>query len=86
MNLSLLQQTGCVKFLHTFEMSPKVRELQAERESLRAIAVSSLGYMTHQGSKHYPYKASFEKNRWDPVLILHSSGSTGELPLGVETR
>ncbi|MCJ1280743.1 hypothetical protein MMC26_000060 [Xylographa opegraphella] len=59
MNMSLLEQTKCTKFLYATEMSEKVHDLQAGC------------------SKHYSYEATFPEARWDPVLILHSSGSTG---------
>ncbi len=86
MNLSLLEQTKCTKFLLTTEMSQKVHDLQAEKKDLRTLVVPSLAEMTHQRIKKYPYEASFGNNRWDPVLILHSSGSTGNLPSCGRTR
>lgn len=81
MNLSLLEQTKCTKFLYSIEMSQKAYELQAEKKDLRALAVESLSAMTQKDTKHYPYTKSFGDNCWDPVLILHSSGSTGNIPL-----
>ena len=79
MNSSLLEQTKCTKFLYTKEMSQKVHELQSEKNDLQIQAVGSLDEMIQNYGKRYPYEASFAKNRWNPVLILHSSGSTGEI-------
>jgi len=80
-NLSLLEQTKCTKFLYSTEMSQKVHELQVEKKGLHTLAVESLDDMTLQDTKYYPYEKSFAKDRWDPVLVLQSSGSTGNIPL-----
>lgn len=31
-------------------------------------------------SKPFVYEKSFEDSKWDPILVLHSSGSTGKMP------
>ena len=78
MNISLLEQTKCSKFVYSTEVSQKVHTLQTEKKNLRIFAVQSLGHMIVEYNKHYPYEVKFSDVRWDPVLILHSSGSTGE--------
>ena len=79
MNISLLEQTKCSKFLYSNEVSQKVHALQTEKKDLQIFAVQSLGDMVLEYNKHYPYEVKFSDVRWDPVLILHSSGSTGEV-------
>lgn len=83
MNLSLLEQTKCTTILYSTEMSQKVHELQAEKKDLHTLVVESLDDMTQQDTKHYPYEKSFANDCWDPVLVLQSSGSTGNIPLEV---
>lgn len=82
MNLSLLEQTECSKFLYSPEVTQKVHDLRLGKESLQIFAVPSLDNMIRGYSKHYPYEAVFADVRWDPILILHSSGSTGTVFCG----
>lgn len=77
MNLSLLKQTGCTKFFFSAEMTQKVRELQAEKADLQIFDVQPFDDMIRGDPKHYPYEEKFADVRWNPILILHSSGSTG---------
>ena len=85
MNLSLLEQTKCSEFFCSPEEAQKVRDLQLEKGNLQIFAVPSLGDMIQGYSKHYPFEASFADARWDPILVLHSSGSTGTIYCGPNT-
>ena len=78
-NISLLEQTECTKFMYATEMFPKVHDLQTGKKDLQLLAVASLHDMLQGHSKHYPYEPTFAEARWNPVLILHSSGSTGTM-------
>lgn len=77
MNISLLEQTNCSIFLYGTEISQKIRGLQTQKKHIFFFAVPSLNDMIQENSIHYPYDVKFSEVRWDPVLILHSSGSTG---------
>ena len=79
MNISLLEQTKCSKFFYSNEVSQKVHALQTEKKDLQIFAVQSLSDMVLEYNNIYPYEVKFSDVRWDPVLILHSSGSTGEV-------
>lgn len=70
----------CTKFLYSPELSPKVHDLQTQKKDLRIFAVQSLSGMIQESnnSKHYPYEVDFSDVRLNPVLVLHSSGSTGK--------
>ena len=65
--------------MYSNEVSQKVHDLQAEKKDLQILAVQSLGDMVLDYDKHYPYEVKFSDVRWDPVLVLHSSGSTGKV-------
>ena len=78
MNASLMEQTQCKKFLYAIEISSKVQSLQAAVSDLQTWTVESLDDMLQGESEQYAYKATYEQARWDPVLVLHSSGSTGK--------
>ena len=78
MNISLLEQTICIKLMCSAEISSKVDELQKQKKDLQIFTVQSLSDMLQEHSKHCPYEVEFANDRWDPVLVLHSSGSTGK--------
>ena len=78
MNLSLLEQTKCTKFLYGVELSNAIHDLKKQKNDLQILAVQSLNEMLQEYDKQYPYEVDFSIVRWDPVLILHSSGSTGK--------
>ena len=78
MNIALLEKTECTILLHSSEILPHVQDLQKEKSDLQTLTVPSLDDILSQRADHYEYKATFSENCWDPVLILQSSGSTGE--------
>ena len=78
MNISLLKQTGCRKFVHAAESSTQIQSLKADFDELESFAVETLDDMLRGESKPYPYGVPFARACWDPVLVLHSSGSTGK--------
>ena len=78
MNLSLLEQTKCTKFLYSSEMKPMIPAMQAENKNLECFIVSSLDEMLQGRTEHYPYDETFAKAVQNPILVLHSSGSTGK--------
>ena len=86
MNASLLEQTRCKKFLHAVEISPKIQALKADVDDLQSFVVESLDDMLSGESEPYLYEVSFSQACWDPVLVLHSSGSTGNRLLASTRR
>lgn len=58
-------------------MAPKVRDMQAQMAGLQGFVFPALDSMFYRNSKHYPYEETFADARWNPVVILQSSGSTG---------
>ena len=85
MNVSLLEQTKCNKFLYANEVSQKIHEIQTQKKDLQTFMIQSLDELLQDYDKHYPYDKKFQDARWDPVLILHSSGSTGKVLFDKET-
>lgn len=76
-NVSLLEQTECKRIWYSSEMTTKVEELQSHVEGLDCFQILSLGDALDAVSIHYPYEEKFEQVIRKPVLVLHSSGSTG---------
>ena len=78
-NISLLEQTRCKKFLHSNEMKPIIRGLQERMENIESVEVPSLEEMLEGESQRYQYNETFESAERNPIVILHSSGSTGTI-------
>ncbi|KAL8734972.1 MAG: hypothetical protein Q9181_002995 [Wetmoreana brouardii] len=76
-NISLLDQTECTTFLVSRELLPIAESLKKERESLALLPVPVLDDMLVDASEHYPFEKDYATARWDPMVVLHSSGSTG---------
>lgn len=75
--MSLLDQTQCFEFFASNEMLPIAESLKKERKQLRVLAVPTLSDMLVDASEHYPYDKDYATARWEPMVVLHSSGSTG---------
>ncbi|KAI0482602.1 acetyl-CoA synthetase-like protein [Xylariaceae sp. FL0804] len=76
-NVSLMSQTGSVKLLHSIEVAPLVKGIQELEPNIQAKAMPSFAEMMKSTPDHYPYEKTFEEARDEPVVVLHSSGSTG---------
>lgn len=77
-NLHLMQQTKSSKLLHAEELAPLIKPLKELAPSVTFDAVPSFQVMFDTQAEHYPYQKSFEEARDDPIVVLHSSGSTGK--------
>ena len=78
MNVSLLGSTTCSTLFYTHELLPKVEELQHEADRLEIHAIPALVALLETEWKPFSFDKTYEAAKWDPILILHSSGSTGE--------
>ncbi|KAL2043853.1 hypothetical protein N7G274_003373 [Stereocaulon virgatum] len=76
-NVSLLQQTRCIRLFHSVEMRPVIEGVQGTVEQLECVEVPSLDQMLEGESQHYPFNETFDIAKRNPIVILHSSGSTG---------
>ncbi|KAI1171367.1 hypothetical protein F4777DRAFT_565810 [Nemania sp. FL0916] len=76
-NASLMEQTGSTKLLHAAEMTPIVKQLSGVVSSLHMAPVPSFDEMIMSEPDPYLYNKSFNECRDDPIVVLHSSGSTG---------
>jgi acyl-coenzyme A synthetase/AMP-(fatty) acid ligase len=79
MNVSLLSQTQCKHVLYASEVSAIVRPLVMEGSDskIQIYEVQPLEDLIQPGAEHYHYNKEYDEARWDPILVLHSSGSTG---------
>ena len=74
-----MNKTGSTKILYAAELAPLIKPLQALVPGASSDPVPSLQVMLDSKPEPYPYVKSFEEARQDPIVVLHSSGSTGEL-------
>ena len=73
-----MQQTHCTKILHTAEVAPVIKSLCAEREDLVCIEIPPFNEILESRPESYPFTKSIAEAQNDPIVVLHSSGSTGQ--------
>lgn len=77
-NVSLLEQTGCSIVIFATEVAPIVKQLEGIKSGLRTLTSPPFQEMLETEHKQFTYeKRSFEEARDNPIVVLHSSGSTG---------
>ena len=60
-------------------MKPIIERVQEKMGHLESVEVPSLDEMLEGNGQKYPYNETFENAKRNPIVILHSSGSTGML-------
>lgn len=79
-NVSLLLQTKCTKFFSSPELVALTKGLEQDPalSGLRGYSVAPFDEWVASYRKPYPYTKTLEEARYDDILVLHSSGSTGK--------
>lgn len=72
-----MDQTSSTKLLYTSEVLPLINPVQSLQASIRGEVIPSFDVMLYSTPDHYPYMKRFDAAKNEPILILHSSGSTG---------
>ena len=73
-----MQQTQCSKFFVSPELAPVAKAVQSQLPGVTLQAVEEFDHWLDNYTKHFPFDKPLEKAQWDPILVLHSSGSTGK--------
>ncbi|EED20986.1 NRPS-like enzyme, putative [Talaromyces stipitatus ATCC 10500] len=79
-NLSLLEQTQCTKLCYSPEspdIAASAQALQKASKTLQVLEFPSLDELLKAQCASVPYSVNFDQVRQEPIVILHSSGSTG---------
>ncbi|KAI1332355.1 nonribosomal peptide synthetase [Xylariaceae sp. FL0255] len=75
--INLFDKTDCHTLCFPKTHRNLVQPWLQERE-MRAIEISTLEeWFSHPEAEHVPYAKTWEDAEWDPVVVLHTSGSTG---------
>ena len=79
-HLDLLENTRCQTFL-TAESSPAIASAILAQRPMKSLIVPDLSYFLDvEATEHiqkYPYYKRFEEARYEPFVVMHTSGSTG---------
>ncbi|KAK8064619.1 nonribosomal peptide synthetase [Apiospora phragmitis] len=83
---NLFDKTGCRYIAFPTSHAKVVQPLLDARDDMEAIKVSSLDELIDEKQvPHYPFDKTFEEAEWEPMCVLHTSGSTG-LPKPIVVR
>ncbi|KAI0450042.1 hypothetical protein F5B21DRAFT_447981 [Xylaria acuta] len=83
--LSLFDKTDCHIICFSKSHRNTVQPWLQERD-MKAVEVGPVeSWFPEKEVQHYPYNKTFEEAEWDPLCVLHTSGSTG-IPKPVVAR
>ena len=74
--IHLLQDLKCVTLLTSQDSPPVVTEI-LEKQSYCKLRVPEVEEMLLGDHPHYPFEKTFEQSQNEPLLVLHTSGTTG---------
>lgn len=73
-----MNQTAGLNVLYAAEVRPIVSQIEQLEPSVRSWEIPSFEDMLKSSPEHFQYEKQFDEARDDPVVVLHSSGSTGK--------
>ncbi|KJZ74077.1 hypothetical protein HIM_06526 [Hirsutella minnesotensis 3608] len=74
--LSLLEATHCNILYYAETVQPMVQPWLDQRQ-MKAFQVPAMEAWLHAETTPFPYSRPFEQAQWEPLVVLHTSGSTG---------
>ena len=72
-----MEQTNSSKIFYAKEMESMVSVLAASKEGLKSATIESLHDLLEVEAPLFPFRPKFDEAVRQPVVVLHSSGSTG---------
>ena len=74
----LIEASSCKVWLYPEDDA--VGPLVNTESGLKLCALPSLEWMLdNEGQERYPYEKTFGEAKWDEIVIIHTSGTTGKL-------
>lgn len=74
--VSLFQRTDCKHIWYAESFTANV-ESWIEGQSMKGTVVPPAKEWLNAQAELFPYSRTFEEARWEPLVVLHTSGSTG---------
>ncbi|KAF5563860.1 nonribosomal peptide synthetase [Fusarium napiforme] len=74
--LSLFEATDC-RYLYTTESFKSAMQSCLDQRTMEVAMIESIDTLLNVTPKPFPYSRTVEQARWDPLVVLHTSGSTG---------
>ncbi|KAG9508149.1 putative NRPS-like protein biosynthetic cluster [Fusarium musae] len=74
--LSLFETTDC-RYLYTIESFKSAMQSCLDQRTMEVAMIESIDTLLNVTPKPFPYSRTVEQARWDPLVVLHTSGSTG---------
>lgn len=74
--LHLFRETQCQLIWHPSSHAKLVQPWLGRRH-MSATIMPDLSTLIHTPVSHFPYGKTVEEAEWDPLMVLHTSGSTG---------
>lgn len=74
-----MEQTSCVKIIYAAEVAPVTKQIQANKNVIVAEEIDTFQAMFDSSPNHFHYNQEYNLAKDHPVVVLHSSGSTGRL-------
>ena len=74
--------TKCSKLAYSSEKRQKAEEIVLADSKIQSLEIPSLTQMLAEESSVYPFQGTFEEVKNNVAFIAHSSGTTGNFPIG----
>ncbi|RBR03142.1 hypothetical protein FVER53590_00238 [Fusarium verticillioides] len=74
--ISLFEVTDC-RYLYTTESFKSVMQPCFDQRAMEVSMIESIDHLLSATPTPFPYSRTIEQARWDPLVVLHTSGSTG---------
>ncbi|OJD31552.1 nrps-like enzyme [Diplodia corticola] len=77
---SIIESTTCQRIFYAPPMEQVAKTLSstAAPRAVEVVQIASLEEcLMADSTKPYPYEKTFEEAKWDPVVVIHTSGTTG---------
>ncbi|KAH8657862.1 hypothetical protein BX600DRAFT_384872 [Xylariales sp. PMI_506] len=86
--LSLFEESKCNILYHEKQYTSMVEPWVNGRPGMRSVAVAPFDAWVSDTVEPFPYNKTFAEAQWDPLVVVHTSGSTGHpkivmIPQGV---
>ena len=77
-HLNLLENTQCHTLMTAEPLPPLAQDILAQRPMVHVIVPELELWLDAPAVDPYPYLKTFEQARYEPFVVVHTSGSTGK--------